>query len=211
VGADVKERVVSWSQESLFGLAAMKRCDAAASEAFKRLQKAKSKDEKVKAVIDYVTAHRRMSEELNDRDRQAKDIIDLIDSETPLDREERRRIAERLQELLFLKPVVSCRWQDIADDLYQSTHADMMKQYLRVWAGLSAGRAEEEVADHLGIEVGTLKTAKLRAKRAMRKLLGSVPSPVGEGAQASRRLIEKFIDGSVDTLLKSYPPPLPLP
>jgi hypothetical protein len=210
MGADMTKQVVSWSQESLFGLAAMRRCDAAASEAFERLQKAKSKDEKVKAVIDYVLAHQRMTAELYDRDQRARDIIDLIDSETPLDREERRRIAERLQELLFSKPAAPpCRWRHIGDDLYQSARADMMKEYLRVWAGLSAERAEEEVANHLGINIDTLIQRKKRAKRATQKLLRSVPPPVGEEAQLKAQLLKKIVDVSVATLLRHNRPPLP--
>jgi hypothetical protein len=171
--------VIDWtpkSLKSLFGLAAMRRCDAVAREAFYRLENAKSKDEKVKAVIDYVVAFQRMSVELYDRDQQARDIIELIDSETPLDREGRREIAERLQELLFPKPAGSRRGQPIADVLYQSALADMMKEYLRAWAGLSAERAEEEVANHLGDKLETLRTRKRRAKRAMRLWLKSAPA-----------------------------------
>jgi hypothetical protein len=173
-----------WTEESLFGQAAKMRCREASREAFFRLGRAKSEDEKVKATIDFVVAHQRMWLELYDRDRRASDIIDLIDSETPLDREARRLIVERLQELLFQEPKGRRRGEDPVTGLYRSAHADMMKEYLRAWAGLSAERAEEEVANHFGEKLETLRTRKRRAKRAMRLWLKSLaPSPVAAGCE----------------------------
>jgi hypothetical protein len=156
--------VINWTQKSVLGHAAIKRYIAASREAWERLTKAKSKSEKVKAIIDFVVAAHQMS--MPDRDQRAKEIIDLIDSEIPLDREGRREISENLRLLLFPKPI-DRRRQYCADLSDQAAHADMMKDFVREGADLSATEAEQEVARYFGIDVETLKKRKLRAKRAV--------------------------------------------
>jgi hypothetical protein len=166
VGARVTvPRAIKWTPESLFGQAACQHYiaeSASAGEAFlKRLKKAKSKDEKVKATIDFFVGEHRRRLESYGRDQQAKEIVDLIDSESPLDREGRREISEKLRQLLSL-PLQYSR-----DLSYEPIQPDPvhMKDFLQTWAGLTASEAEGEVASHLGVEAETLKKQKQRAMR----------------------------------------------
>jgi hypothetical protein len=161
--------VINWTQKSVLKHAAIKRYIAATREIGESLEKAKSKSEKINATIDFVVAAHRMRDELFNRDQRAKEIIDLIDSEIPLDREGRREVGEDLRLLLFPKPI-NQRRQHRADLSYQLADADMMKHCLRGWAGLSATEAEQEVAKLLGIKVEALQKRKVRARLEERKV-----------------------------------------
>jgi hypothetical protein len=144
-----------------------------------RLRKAKSKSEKVKATIAFVAARYRMEEELNDGEQRAREIIDLIDSEKPLDRESRRMIGKELRRLFFPEPIdhhIRDSASGSADDAVgmieaaagispDQKHEDVLKGYLQSWAGLTATTAEEEVARYFGIKVEALKQREKRAGR----------------------------------------------
>jgi hypothetical protein len=142
--------------------ATLKRWTSAHAEAYERVQKAKSRGEKVKATINYALALKKSEVELNDLGRIAKAMTDLIDSGTPLHREERRYISRVLRQLCSPEPTDQQRrgranWHE-SDDAY------FIKHYLRKICGLTALKAEQEVADYLGISLDTLRTRKRRAK-----------------------------------------------
>jgi hypothetical protein len=143
--------------------ATIKRWVPALDEAYERVQKAKSRNEKVKATIDYALTLKKSEVELNDPGRRAKAMIDLIDSGTPLHREERRYTSGELRRLFSPEPIKKRRpglahWQESHD-------ADFIKYHLRKICDLTALEAEQEVADYLNISVETLRTRKKRAKK----------------------------------------------
>jgi hypothetical protein len=140
---------------------------AARKEAWGRLKRATSKSEKARAAIDYVVAVQKIGEVAGDREQAAKDIFALLDSDTPLDDPEDRRDLRRQLQLLFLAPT-SPRRQRFADLSHDLGFADVLKNFVRAQAGLSALEAEQEVAEYLGTNVETLRKRKVRARQEMR-------------------------------------------
>jgi hypothetical protein len=85
---------------------------------------------------DLVLALQRLFGELSDRDRRANEIVDLIDSETPLDGEDRCQMANELRELFFPKPknrygITNSGYDSLADVMMAAFGYDLWAEMMK--------------------------------------------------------------------------------